>query len=52
LPALVSLDSLLVFSTVPSPTLLVQRAWSLMGPLPTVKKRHPTKMKYETYGFY
>jgi hypothetical protein len=26
LPALVSLDSLLVFSTVPSPTLLVQRA--------------------------
>ncbi len=25
---------------------------ALMGPLPAVKKRHPTKMKYETYGFY
>jgi hypothetical protein len=25
---------------------------ALMAPLPTVKKRHPTKMKYGTYEFY
>jgi hypothetical protein len=25
---------------------------ALMGPLPAIKKRHLTKMKYGTYGFY